>query len=464
MKNHPVNIKQLTKIVPLLPIPSKMKVAYYTLGCKLNFSETSQLATMLSKEGFEEVAFEATPDLYIINTCSVTANADKECKSIVNRALNINPEALIAITGCYAQLKPETISQIPGVSIVLGAKDKFNINAYKNLLKGSKQSLIMACEISEVDNFIPSHSGSHRTRVFLKVQDGCDYSCSFCTIPMARGKSRSNTKENILHQINKLADEGAKEVVLTGINLGDAGRLRPNEKHAYSFHDLMEHLEINSSIPRIRISSIEPNLLQDETIQLVSRSKKIMPHFHIPLQSGSDYILKKMRRRYLRDVYESRIQLIKQLMPHACIGSDVITGFPDETENDFDQTYQFINQLPVSYLHVFTYSERDHTLAALMEQRVPLQERKKRTHLLRTLSLRKQKTYEKSAHKGVHEVLFEAELKNDFMVGYSANYIKVRHEYNPALVNQIVTSTLKQSDENGIFIAQIMDEAVRSFY
>lgn len=424
--------------------------AFHTLGCKLNFSETSTLAKQLIQNGFSKVDFNERADVYIINTCSVTENADRECKTIVHRALEKNPEAFIAITGCYAQLKPEQIALIPGVDLVLGATEKFNLINYLNNLEKKKQTEIFSCEISDAVSFHAGFSQGDRTRVFLKVQDGCDFNCSFCTIPLARGKSRSNIIVNVIAQVEEIILSGAKEIVLTGVNLGDFGKLHPDDKdHTHSFFDLVNAIENVNGKFRVRISSIEPNLLSDDIIEFVASSQKFVPHFHIPLQSGSDKILKSMRRRYLTGLYRKRVEKIKSLMPHCCIGVDVITGFPGETERDFLDTYNFINSLDVSYLHVFTYSERDNTHAITLDGIVSIAERKRRTKMLRMLSGIKLRNFYSTHVNKKHEVLFEGENKNGFMFGYTENYIKIKAEFNPSLINSIVNCSITGIDTDG---------------
>ena len=367
--------------------------AFHTLGCKLNFAETSTIARQLTSAGYEKVSFDDKANVYVINTCSVTENADRECKHHVKRAMKANPEGLVVILGCYAQLKPEEISQIEGVDLVLGAKEKFNILSYlEDLQKSENQGIVHSCEIDETDFFIGSYSIGDRTRAFLKVQDGCDYKCTYCTIPLARGISRSDTIENVVKNAQEIAAKGIKEIVLTGVNIGDYGKGEfGNKKHEHTFLDLISELDKVDGIERIRISSIEPNLLKDESIELVSKSKSFVPHFHIPLQSGSDELLKKMKRRYLTKLYTDRVAKIHEVMPDSCIGVDVIVGFPGETEEEFLKTYNFLNELPISYLHVFTYSERENTEAAEMDGIVPIYERKKRNKMLRILSDTKKK-------------------------------------------------------------------------
>jgi threonylcarbamoyladenosine tRNA methylthiotransferase MtaB len=437
---------------------SKSTVAFHTLGCKLNFSETSTIARKFEEAGFYKTSFDNGADVYVINTCSVTENADRECKTIVHRALNINPEAFIAVIGCYAQLKPHQISAIEGVDLVLGAKEKFNIVNYIGEAIKRQQAEIFSCEIAEAKEFISSYSVNERTRSFLKVQDGCDYSCSFCTIPLARGSGRSNTIENILLEIENIAERGVKEVVLTGVNLGDFGYEDIDSKKKISFFDLISELDKIEGIERFRISSIEPNLLSNDIIEFVAASEKFVPHFHVPMQSGSDKILRLMRRRYLKNLYADRISVIKKLMPHCCIGADVIVGFPGETEEDFLRTYNFLNNLDLSYLHVFTYSERDHTPASTFPHNIHIAERKKRNNMLRILSEKKlQNFYEENIGKEF-KVLFEADNKNGMMHGFTENYIKVKTPYDSSLINQIVQVNLSGIDEDGCFLFEAMSK------
>lgn len=411
------------------------KVAFYTLGCKLNFSESSAIGRQFNDAGFETVAFTDQADVYLINTCSVTDHADKKCRKVVKEALKHSPNAYIAVVGCYAQLKPKEISEIPGVDIVLGAAEKFMIIDYITDLTKQEKTLIFNQDISEAKNFISSYSFGERTRTFLKVQDGCDYTCSFCTIPLARGASRSDTIPHVIEQANKIVASGVKEIVLTGVNLGDFGiidGIRENK-----FFDLIQALDQVDGIDRIRISSIEPNLLSDEIIEFVFQSNKFVPHFHIPLQSGCNKVLALMRRRYKREVYAERVAKIKTLMPDCCIGVDVIVGFPGETQEDFLDTYNFLNELNVSYLHVFTYSERENTAAAEMKGAVPGALRAERSKMLYILSEKKRRAfYQTQVGKSSH-VLFEADHKNGFMHGFSRNYVKVRAPYDPLLINDI---------------------------
>ncbi len=414
-------------------------VALHTLGCKLNFSETTAISRMLENDGFIKKDFDEVADLYVINTCSVTENADKECRQLVRRIQKKAPEALVVITGCYAQLKPQEIASIPGVNLVLGAAEKFNITTHLKELSKNDSGKICSCDIEDVNVFTPTHSVKERTRIFLKVQDGCDYNCSFCTIPMARGKSRSDSIDNVIANVNEIAKGGAKEIVLTGINLGDFGKgYTGGRKHEENFFDLIKALEEEAPIERFRISSIEPNLLTNEMIEFVSHSKKFMPHFHIPLQSGSNKTLANMRRRYKREIYSERVGLIKLLMPHACIGADVIVGFPGETDQDFNESAKFIEELGISYLHVFTYSERDKTQALEIKPVVPIHIRNERNKILRNISYLKMQEFT-NAHVGqTRKVLFEGENKNGMMEGYSDNYIKITTVYNKEWENKIM--------------------------
>lgn len=411
------------------------KVAFYTLGCKLNFSESSAIGRQFNDAGFETVAFTDQADVYLINTCSVTDHADKKCRKVVKEALKHSPNAYIAVVGCYAQLKPKEISEIPGVDIVLGAAEKFMIIDYITDLTKQEKTLIFNQDISEAKNFISSYSLGERTRTFLKVQDGCDYTCSFCTIPLARGASRSDTIPHVIEQANEIAASGVKEIVLTGVNIGDFGII--NGIRENKFFDLVQALDQVDGIDRIRISSIEPNLLSDEIIEFVSQSNKFVPHFHIPLQSGCNKVLALMRRRYKREVYAERVTKIKTLMPDCCIGVDVIVGFPDETQEDFLDTYNFLNELNVSYMHVFTYSERENTAAAEMKGSVPGALRAERSKMLHILSEKKRRAFYQTQVGKSTQVLFEADHKNGFMHGFSRNYVKVRAPYDPLLINDI---------------------------
>ena len=427
------------------------KVAFHTLGCKLNFSETSTIARDFKTSGFEEVDFTKSADVYVINTCSVTHNADKECKYWVKQALKANPDAFTVIVGCYAQLKPEEIADIEGVDLVLGATEKFKITDYLNDLTKNEMGEVHSCEIDEADFYVGSYSIGDRTRAFLKVQDGCDYKCTYCTIPLARGISRSDTLENVLANARKIVDEGAREIVLTGVNIGDYGKGEfGNKRHEHTFLDLVTALDEVEGIDRFRISSIEPNLLKDETIRFVSKSKRFVPHFHIPLQSGSNEILGKMRRRYQRELYAERVKRINSLIPHCCIGVDVITGFPGETDEHFMETYNFLNELDISYLHVFTYSERDNTMAAGMDGKIDYAVRKKRSKMLRVLSAKKRRAFYESQLNTQHEVLFEGNFKDGYITGFTENYVKVKTHWDPDLVNTRKKVVLKEIGEDGV--------------
>ncbi len=414
-------------------------VALHTLGCKLNFSETTAIGRMLEKDGFVKKEFDDVADVYVINTCSVTDNADKECRQLVRRIQRKAPEAMVVITGCYAQLKPNEIAAIPGVNLVLGAAEKFNISAHLKEISKNDATKICSCDIEDVNIFTASHSLHERTRVFLKVQDGCDYNCSFCTIPMARGKSRSNSIDKVVEEVKLIAENGAKEIVLTGINLGDFGKgISGGKKNEEDFFDLVQELDRLANIERFRISSIEPNLLSNTMIEFVSNSKKFMPHFHIPLQSGSNRILANMRRRYTKELYKEKIGLIKILMPHCCIGADVIVGFPGETDEDFNDTVHFIQELDISYLHVFTYSERDHTHALSIKPVVPVYTRNERNKILRQISYLKMQTFTENHIGQTRKVLFEHVNKNGMMEGYTDNYIKITAPHKIGWENAIV--------------------------
>lgn len=418
-------------------------VALHTLGCKLNFSETTAMGRMLENDGFTRRAFDEVADVYVINTCSVTDNADKECRQLVRRIHRHAPEAMIVVTGCYAQLKPKEVAAIPGVNLVLGAAEKFNIVYHLHEISKNDPTKICSCDIEDINSFNGSHSVNERTRIFLKVQDGCDYNCSYCTIPMARGKSRSESVDNVINQVNKLEAGGAQEIVLTGINLGDFGKgLHGGKRKEEDFFELIRALEAETKISRIRISSIEPNLLTNEMIEFISNSKRFMPHLHIPLQSGSNHILAAMRRRYKRELYAEKVGLIKSMMPHACIGVDVIVGFPGETEDLFEETVEFLTGLNVSYLHVFTYSERDNTQAIDIKQVVPVNIRNQRNKILRNLSYKKMQDFT-AVHIGeTRKVLFESVNKNGMMEGYSDNYIKIIAPYRADWENQVIDWTI----------------------
>lgn len=420
-------------------------VAFHTLGCKLNFSETSSLSRMLETEGFEKKEFEDLADVYVINTCSVTDNADKECRQLVRRIQRKAPESLVVITGCYAQLKPKEISEIPGVDLVLGAAEKFNIAAHIRELAKGDSAKICSCDVEEVTGFHASWSVNDRTRTFLKVQDGCDYNCSFCTIPMARGKSRSDLIPNVVANARELAASGVKEIVLTGVNLGDfgkgpdgAGTVQSLSGREENFVELVKALEKVEGIDRYRISSIEPNLLSNEIIEFVANSDRFMPHFHIPLQSGSNEVLGAMRRRYKRELYAERVSLIKKLMPHCAIGVDVIVGFPGETDALFKETFDFLHALDISYLHVFTYSERDHTHALTLGPVIPMQVRNERNKTLRNLSYMKMQYFTQQHSGETRKVLFEDHNKNGMMEGYTDNYIRISTPYRADWANQII--------------------------
>ncbi|KQT25848.1 2-methylthioadenine synthetase [Chryseobacterium sp. Leaf405] len=430
--------------------------AFHTLGCKLNFAETSTIARQLTDAGYDKVSFDEKANIYVINTCSVTENADRECKLHVKRAMKANPDGLVVIVGCYAQLKPEEISQITGVDLVLGAKEKFNILSYlDDLEKSENEGIVHSCEIEETDFFIGSYSIGDRTRAFLKVQDGCDYKCTYCTIPLARGISRSDTIENVIENAKEIAAKDIKEIVLTGVNIGDYGKGEfGNKKHEHTFLDLISELNRVEGIERIRISSIEPNLLKDESIELVSKSKSFVPHFHIPLQSGSDDLLKKMKRRYLTKLYNDRVHKIREVMPDAAIGVDIIVGFPGETEEKFMETYNFLNDLPITYLHVFTYSERENTEAVGMEGIVPIPERKKRNKMLRILSEKKKMAFYQTQLGKTLPVLWEHENKDGKMFGFTENYVRVQKDFDQTFVNQIEFLKLEKILSDGTVSVQ----------
>lgn len=426
------------------------KVAFHTLGCKLNFSETSTIARDFGDGGYQQVKFEEAADVYVINTCSVTHNADKECKYWVKKALKSNSDAFVVVVGCYAQLKPDEIASFDGVDLVLGATEKFKITDYLEDLTKNDFGEVHSCEINEADFYVGSYSIGDRTRAFLKVQDGCDYKCTYCTIPLARGISRSDNLQNVINNAEKIVGEGAKEIVLTGVNIGDYGKGEfGNKKHDNTFLDLIQHLDEVEGIDRFRISSIEPNLLKNETINFVSNSKRFVPHFHIPLQSGSNEILAKMKRRYTKELYIERVKEIKRVMPDCCIGVDVITGFPGETEEHFLETYNFLNALDISYLHVFTYSERDNTEATEMEGVVDYGLRKKRSKMLRVLSAKKRRLFYESQLGKVKEVLFEGNFKEGYITGFTENYVKVKSLWNPELINTKSKIILKEIGEDG---------------
>jgi threonylcarbamoyladenosine tRNA methylthiotransferase MtaB len=427
-------------------------VSFYTLGCKLNFSETSTIGRQLADAGFQKKNFNEGADLYVINTCSVTDHADRKCKKIVKEALRYNPNAYVVIVGCYAQLKPEEISNIPGVDMVLGAAEKFNLIHHLQHLTKEVKAVVHNKKIKETNEFVPGFSLGDRTRAFLKVQDGCDYFCTFCTIPLARGKSRSHSIQETMETIEKLRDTEVKEIVLTGVNLGDFGIT-----NGENFYGLLCEIEKLDFIERVRISSIEPNLLSDEIIELVSKSEKVMPHFHIPLQSGSDEILTRMRRKYLRNLYVEKVAKIKALIPHCCIGVDVIVGFPGETEEHFLETYNFLNELDISYLHVFPYSERSNTTAAKMKEVVPHSVRTKRSEMLRILSEKKKRFFYNEHLNSDQYVLFEEKEKNGELFGFSQNYIKIKVPYDPMLVNEIVPVHLNTVSHDGVVTGETLE-------
>lgn len=439
----------------------RKKVAFYTLGCKLNFSETSTISRNFKNEGFDRVDFSEKADIYVINTCSVTENADKRFKTIVKQAQKVNPEAFIAAIGCYAQLKPEELADVNGVDLVLGATEKFKITDYLNELTKNDHGEIHSCEIEEADFYVGSYSIGDRTRAFLKVQDGCDYKCTYCTIPLARGISRSDTLENVLKNAKEISKQNIKEIVLTGVNIGDYGKGEfGNKRHEHTFLDLVKELDKVEGIERLRISSIEPNLLKNETIELVSQSRAFVPHFHIPLQSGNNELLKLMKRRYLRELYVDRVNKIKEFMPHACIGVDVIVGFPGESDEKFLDTFNFLNELDVSYLHVFTYSERDNTEAAVMNGVVPKHIRSKRSKMLRGLSVKKRRAFYESQLGTKRTVLFEGDNKEGYIHGFTENYVKVKAPWNPELVNTLHEIKLTQIDDDGLVRFDFVKELV----
>ena len=429
---------------------NRKKVAFYTLGCKLNFSETSTIARNFQDEGFDRVSFEEVADMYVINTCSVTENADKQFKQVVRKAMKLNDKAFVAAIGCYAQLKPEELANVDGVDLVLGATEKFKITDYINDLSKNDRGEVHSCEISEADFYVGSYSIGDRTRAFLKVQDGCDYKCTYCTIPLARGISRSDELENVLKNAKEISAQNIKEIVLTGVNIGDYGKGEfGNKNHQHTFFELVQELDKVEGIERLRISSIEPNLLKNETIEFVSKSRTFVPHFHIPLQSGSNEILKLMKRRYQREIYTERVNKIREVMPDACIGVDVIVGFPGETDEYFLETYHFLNEMDISYLHVFTYSERDNTEAAEMEGVVPANVRAKRSKMLRSLSVKKRRAFYESQIGTNRTVLFETENKEGYIHGFTENYVRVKTPWNPDLANTLQEINLTKIDEDG---------------
>jgi len=434
------------------------KVAFHTLGCKLNFSETSSIARSCEDEGYEKVGFKEKADIYVLNTCSVTENADKECKRLVRQVLKINSEAFVVIIGCFAQLKPEEIAKYKGVDLVLGATEKFKLPSYLNDLSKQEIAEIHSCEIEDANFFEGAYSIGDRTRAFLKVQDGCDYKCTYCTIPLARGMSRSDQLENVLKNAKEISDKEIKEIVLTGVNIGDYGKGEfGNKKHKHTFLDLVKALDDVKGISRLRISSIEPNLLKNETIDFVSNSKIFVPHFHIPLQSGSDVLLKRMKRRYHTTLYKDRITHIKDKIPDCCIGVDVIVGFPGETEELFQETYNLLNELDISYLHVFTYSERANTKAASMKGVVDKYVRHQRSKMLRILSAKKKRAFYEKNIGTTRTVLFEHDNKDGFIQGFTENYVKVKVDYDPGLRNQSIKVKLNNFAEDGNILGEILN-------
>ncbi len=430
------------------------KVAFHTLGCKLNFSETSTIARTFQESGYQRVDFEDTPDVFVINTCSVTENADKKCRQIVKNAKKVSPDSFVTIIGCFAQLKPVAISEIPGVDAVLGASEKFKLLELLGDFEKKDQPQVFASDIYEAKDYHTSYSMGDRTRTFLKVQDGCNYGCAFCTIPLARGKSRSDTIANIVATAKEIAQTEVKEIVLTGVNIGDFGI--QDGKRIEKFIDLIRELDQVEGIERFRISSIEPNLLSSDIIQFVASSKRFVPHFHIPLQSGSNKILKLMNRRYLRELYVDRVKQIKELMPHCCIGVDIIVGFPGETEEDFIETYNFLNELDISYLHVFTYSERPNTRAVAMDGTIPNAERNRRSKMLRILSEKKKRAFYEENLESTSSILFEGENVNGKMLGFSENYVRVSTNYDEKLVNQTISGIIKSIGEDNLAIAELI--------
>lgn len=433
------------------------KVAFYTLGCKLNFSETSTISRLFEDAGFAKVDMSEGPDIFVLNTCSVTENADKKCKQLVKKVMKTNPDTFVIVVGCYAQLKPEEIANIPGVDIVLGANEKFNVLEHLENLEKQEQAKVAYENIKNTKEFVPSFSYGDRTRSFLKIQDGCDYFCTFCTIPLARGKSRNASIQETIDEAKKIAETEIKEVVLTGVNIGDFG-----QGGEENFFGLVQELDKVEGIDRFRISSIEPNLLSNEIIEFcLNRSQRFVPHFHIPLQSGSNKLLKAMRRKYERELYADRVAKIKELNPQTCIGVDVIVGFPGETDDEFMETYNFLTELDISYLHVFTYSERAKTTAIKMDDVVPMDKRKERSRMLHILSEKKKRAFYESVVGNTGRVLVEAEEENGYMNGFTENYVKVKLPYNPDLANTFVDVTLSEIDRDGI-MKVIMKESVLS--
>lgn len=441
------------------------KVAFYTLGCKLNFSETATIARKFESEGFHRVGFEEEADIYVINTCSVTRNADMKFKSIVKKARKANNEAFVVGIGCYAQLQPEELADVNGVDLVLGASEKFKVTSYLNELLSQPRpeegaGIVHSCEVEEANFYVGSYSLDDRTRAFLKVQDGCDYKCTYCTIPLARGISRSDSLENVLKNASEIAASGKKEIVLTGVNIGDYGKGEfGNKKHDHTFLDMVKALDEVDGIERLRISSIEPNLLKDDTIDFVAQSHTFVPHFHIPLQSGSNTILKLMRRRYMRELYVERVERIKKSMPNACIGVDVMVGFPGETDDLFLETYNFLNELDISYLHVFAYSERPNTVAAEMNAVVPKKTRKKRSKMLRGLSAKKRRAFYESQIGNTLTVLFESDNKEGHIEGYTENYVRVKTPWDESLINTLHRVKLTGIDKDGLVTCEFVDQS-----
>jgi len=432
---------------------TKPAVAFYTLGCKLNFSETSTIARDFQSVGYDRVDFDEKAAIYVINTCSVTDNADKRFKTIVKAAYKNNPDAFVIAIGCYAQLKPEELAKVDNVDLVLGASEKFKITSYIHSLQKNAQTEIHSCEITTVDDYVSAYSIGDRTRAFLKVQDGCDYKCTYCTIPLARGISRSDSLDNVLKNAAEISKQGIKEIVLTGVNIGDYGKGElGDKKHQHTFYDLVTALDTVKGVHRIRISSIEPNLLKNKTIDFIAQANRFVPHFHIPLQSGSDDLLKNMKRRYNTTLYTDRVNQINNKMPDACIGVDVIVGFPGESDELFLETYNYLNQLDISYLHVFTYSERPNTEAVLMDAVVPINVRKKRSKMLRGLSVKKRRYFYESQLGKNKTVLFESENKDGFIYGFTENYVKVKTKFSDELINTLHSIKLRKIDDDGIVL------------
>ena len=437
------------------------KVAYYTLGCKLNFSETSAISRSLADNGYAKVDFSERADFYIINTCSVTENADKKCKQIVKQAKKTNPDAKVVIIGCYAQLKPDEIAEIKGVDLVLGANEKFRLHEHLDKIEDHQETKVIAGAIKEIGFYSEAFSFGERTRSFVKIQDGCDYFCSFCTIPLARGKSRGSSIEKTTALVKKVAQTKVKEIVLTGVNIGDFGKTEDGKKRTpENFYQLIQELDKIEEIDRFRISSIEPNLLKTNIIKFVAQSQRFVPHFHIPLQSGSDNLLQLMRRKYDTDLYRKRVNTIKELMPDCCIGVDVIVGFPGETEEEFNKTMDFLKELDISYLHVFTYSERANTRALQIEPIVPIEKRRERSKMLRVLSEKKRRAFYTQFENTVQEVLLEAENDEGLMYGFTKNYVKVAIPYNEAYINTIQTVNLQELNTSGVMKGEVINQTI----